>query len=503
MNETAIQQQEAWIEETTEWFTLAHLERSKFHPPSRQTISRLKRLFASTSKAPIRFFVIGGSVPYGVGCDATPWHGTEWDPRGQRCSWPYLLQLLCDRYFGEGKVIVTNLAVGATATPVSTVMLRYELWERSIAIKPDIIIWAHGVNDQVELPAEQRTMHNFLTKFLNPLHDTVRHMRSQQECTEPPLLILFDDFLGERTTYEDPSILNSMSMASAIHRFATWFDYWAVSFASVMQLELLASGRNPVEQVQSLLGTVVNRHAGYMGHLGMATTILYQLIAALEDCREEEESSSAGNTSLLPRSAIPLLSEELKMETVGTEWKKRVKLEARIRAKQELSCASNSTSPLLCTYAWMVNPMCGTFNAAQITERMAPILLPGSQWSAPPEEERKPGWMPQHSGASFSMRLVVKDHALPAQYMTVVAMKSYSEPWIDSTIAISLKVLWKGSTSMTSYRVSGYHEERTSIFVPHRFKLPAMARPGAAIEASFTLTKGQTAKISGLAFCDR
>lgn len=86
--------------------------------------------------------------------------------------------------------------------------------------------------------------------------------------------------------------------------------------------------------------------------------------------------------------------------------------------------------------------------------------------------------------------------------MTVMSMKSFGPNFVNTTLQVSVEVVRSANVTTAAYTIDGYHEPKTSIHVPHKFRLPGEgAKKGDKIIATATLLSGAYFKINGLAFC--
>ena len=80
--------------------------------------------------------VFGGSMTYGVGCNATETQG---------CPWSSRLQQLLDLRFGKGFVEVVNMAIGASCTPEIVHSVIPRILDRVPDV--DVVLHDYSVND--------------------------------------------------------------------------------------------------------------------------------------------------------------------------------------------------------------------------------------------------------------------------------------------------------------------------------------------------------------------
>ena len=156
---------------------------------------------------------------------------------------------------------------------------------------------------------------------------------------------------------------------------------------------------------------------------------------------------------------------------------------------------------------------------------MKQILLQNDGWAAEGYPIRQPraGWYTHLSDSTFSF--MISDTAVESKYVMVYAMKSYSEKWKTSKLAVSTTVVgkntthdrdtmsvlkhragavdWDNTDSSRIYYIDGYHNVRSSVHFPHKIPLSGGgAKAGDSIIFDAKLVVGgQAFKIAGVAFC--
>lgn len=119
------------------------------------------------------------------------------------------------------------------------------------------------------------------------------------------------------------------------------------------------------------------------------------------------------------------------------------------------------------------------------------------------------GWYAKKANAKFSLKIT---STLKTRYMTLVTMKSYGPTFLDAMLRVSVRIQrnkqqqrTESSTTAAAtkdYEISGYHEAKTSVHVPHKFQLPGEgADNGDVILLDVELVRGSNFKVSGIAFC--
>ncbi|KAL3915552.1 MAG: hypothetical protein SGILL_005598, partial [Bacillariaceae sp.] len=183
---------------------------------------------------------------------------------GDSCSWVQRLDLLLNfdydtgrRYSEENNRLfeIHSTAVGGWNTYVSNAVLEYDLISSDEWLNPDIIINAHATNEMHVNTMREAVLHNqthwdyvfdmtqrfirtvLLKKCMIPQPISQQEQQQQQQRSsqdtfnEPPLLIYFDDYLGN----DQRSILDTTIASQSIHILAKYYGIGYVSYADVVR----------------------------------------------------------------------------------------------------------------------------------------------------------------------------------------------------------------------------------------------------------------------------
>jgi hypothetical protein len=177
-----------------------------------------------------------------------------------------------------------------------------------------------------------------------------------------------------------------------------------------------------------------------------------------------------------------------------------------------------------CTFSWFVN-MAGTgFSSKhEINEKMIPVLYDYEKWPSMknawwgtgisrPNKVPVISWAAARKGATFTMR--IENVTFTTKFALLQTLKSYTDEWKDSKLQVIFFILQNGeelksdwytfvnNSTVTSYSIDGYHEDKTSVYYPHRFPLPQNgAKKGDTVIMNATLVGGSKFQISGISFC--
>eukprot|EP00985_Skeletonema_marinoi_P028377 scaffold24732_cov139-Skeletonema_marinoi.AAC.1 len=128
---------------------------------------------------------------------------------------------------------------------------------------------------------------------------------------------------------------------------------------------------------------------------------------------------------------------------------------------------------------------------------MNEVLTSSTGWKAegfPIKQPRaRAGFYAKEPNAHFSLKI---EASIETKYMTIMSMKSYGNNFKDTNLEVDVRIERKGDDAAAAtaevaksskYEVTGYHETRASIHVPHKFELPdGGADIGDSIVANFS-----------------
>ena len=306
-----------------------------------------------------------------------------------------LEHLLNDVVFqGERVVEITNMATGGQTSEWGALLLEYRLFPEPEKL-PDVIISAFSANDESKEPNENEHV------FYEFMQDFVKAANNLHPCDDnAPLLIMADDFYVD-LPYQATRQTGDVLMLSA------WYNLMAVDYASTVKYKVFAEHEGNV--IHPLTSMIFNVHLGIAMHIGMAWTVMFNIVNAfanvcnyfsmgvVHDTNEKYiPPPHWGNTSSLPSTAIDAspfnesaigvgtnetnlaaLDPELlpallrgeppfkhfgrmpkdawgTAEIVGSE------LKANIANNEALCKTLNETEQTKkCTYAWVINAMTG------------------------------------------------------------------------------------------------------------------------------------------------
>jgi len=408
--------------------------------------------------------------------------------RNPSCARPVRLEnLFNEALFGNKSVVkVSNIAGGGASSEIGKIVLDYQLFPEGVKKEsPHVVIWAHAPNDAGQ-PDRDRTFYEHLPGF-------VHAARNLDKCNDDlPMVVILEDFYGSGT-YES---VNQIS--GYLSELSSWYGLTSVNHANVIKHELWANLDIPYT-VSHILGSDYHIHSGMGSHAGVAWTMFFNFLSAFTD------SCTAESLGLdIPVSSIPLkfmgpYDTSGSYDTISPTWR-RNKDEAREYCSRQ-PLLNKTTEP--CTYAFMANSMSGVNSVKGLRAVMKGVLTSSDGWEASGNPVKQPriGWYASKEGAKFSLEIVVSSDT---KFLTIMSMKSYGPKFVDTMLEINVQINRKdtGQHATSSHQITGYHETKTSIHVPHKVELPGGgAQVGDVILLDAILKRGAYFKINGIAFC--
>jgi hypothetical protein len=474
------------VTESFKYFTPERLQRSSLFPgaPLHDIMDILERKLSNASAEPLRVMVFGGSPTAGHGCIANPVDTNIGPPANvafHGCAWGSRLNDMLDGIFGKGVVEITNVAFGGASSIVSVVLLEYGIWPAGyVSQGPDLILWGHSINDHL-LHDEQA-----VSKGLEQFHQAAEKVRL---CNDKlPYVVYVDDCLADMPE----SVEGMFDVSTTLHRLTTWHHTMGISYANMIRQDALSIHDHDSSQ----------RHPGMLHHIAVAWSILFNLLNSMGDtCYRGYPSSSLPGGLQQPFSKdIPSLTREaLKLEDVPNLWKNET-LARKDQCKNVVDDAGSR-----CMYKWIASRMFGIELHDHLTNILKPHLTHNKGWIPLGKPIRSPKlcWHAEHYNATFELKIPVES-PVGARFFTLMAMTSYGDGWQGSLLQVSVQIAKAAQVEgqPVVFNISGYHEDMTSISIPHKLEIP-QADQGDTVIANFEVIGGKTFKIFGMALCSR
>lgn len=495
-----------WTQHLMKFHTIERMRRALGHrPPSSSVFKVLSIIFDyNTTKVPLKILVTGGSVTAGHWCIDNPvgWNGGKGGAPFKECAWPSRLERHLRQLFfndpNEPGVVVYNMAVGAVAVDVATMILEYGLLPNDL-LSPDIVLLAHSPNDANSLNSEQL--------FYTHLNNAVQAARHLRACDDDlPLIGIIDDNVGMN------NVSQAMETSARYFSISSWYQLLYINYGDTARHTLLR--RYKENRTEPLLGGKFQVHGGMGFHISVGWTVVFNLMTLMldacydfvdskqlspstaEEWKNDAKLSSLDNVPwrLSPSKHIAGFYRSSDTESVNKAWLEN------LESSEQHCQLQNSSENLeqLCTFAWMVNKLAGVMRPKDINRAMKPVMTSSFGWEPSGNFYSFPrlGYYASKENAYFYLKIPV---TAPTIYFTVLSTVSYGPNFIDTNLRIEIKFELDNEPAV--YNIDGYHDIHTSPIVPHKFKLPRVANQGEVIYFNATLTSGSYFKIAGLAFC--
>ena len=517
-----------WIDELIQdHYQSYQVQRSAIHPPRLEVILKVLEIISKrinylrrislSAAPPLHILVSGGSLTSGMACgiNHVGLNQPGWMRQYTECAWPARLEHLFNQvlFNGEEVVKVSNLAVGGANSEIGKVLLEYQLFPDSFQL-PDIVIWSHAANDAQEKD-KARAYFESIPGFVNAAHNL-------RMCDDHlPLVVMNEEFFGQHN-----------DVSGAIYKASNWFGLMGISQRNVISHKIFANFDND-DYVNRIIGQK-GLHPGMGGHIGASWTVFYNFISAFTDACDYTSStrisSSASPMPIIKSTDVTAKSvgpyKEKDYGNISSEWKTHQdKIREMCLSEEPFTSSSsinNSTAATIssnhhhqkqlspCTYAFMVNKMTTVSTSADVNKKMNEVLTSNTGWKAEGNLVKQPraGFYAKETNAHFSLKI---DVSMETKYMTIMSMKSYGDNFKDANLEVDVTIQRNKASTLSAeeatkksskYEVTGYHETKTSIHIPHKFELPdGGAKKGDIIVVNFRLVSGSYFKIAGLAFC--
>ncbi|KAG7345687.1 hypothetical protein IV203_033218 [Nitzschia inconspicua] len=516
---------------------------------------------------PLRILVMGGSVAKGVMCNTGLPNYID-----DKCSWPERLKLLLNFDFDTGKrydsneplVQIDDVAVGGWNTAVSNLVLQYDLLQEYQRY-PDIIINAHSTNEMHVNTIQQAVARNqtHWQAAFDMTQDFIRTVskrcllssKSGSSSTdhgyelplnEPPLLIYFDDYLGN----DQRSILDTTTATQGAHVLAKYYGIGYVSFADVVR-DIVYRQTN--ETVFSPNGWYNNNkdvvpsggngamlrevHPGYGMHIASSFVLAYYFLqlqtsfSAMEEYYPKYQINNQqftklssqptpDDTSLLP----PKLDRSLLLDNVSERYYDNTIAERR-------SCTGQRPSYPRCPVSWLIEASPGSYSVDATMDYFRPYLAkdlpqewewfnagvrqrPKFGFTPVPVVDKKLSAQPLGPGTNRTMTLEFhpddddnNNNQLPIATVTVFYLQRNETKWKGSEMTVSVygldhlnstkerkKMMILAQQAVTNYHPSLLRDNKVKTTIE-------LVPPQSHVQVEFKHTGGASFRMTGLAVC--
>jgi len=438
-------------------------------------------------------------------------------------------------------VDIRQVALGGRNTRNAITFWDYALYPNDMPF-PDVVIHEHSTNDmhvitiseaqKLNLPLEDyilqmndKFVRTVLTKpppFLDPNNNNDGKI---QQCEgKPPLLLYFDDYLGN----EQRKISQTLSFGQIINSLSTYYGFGFISYADAVRdlvytktTEFWFSSHSwPKRQVHPGMGMhITSTWILAFNFLNLATTYCDIMKPPIIAAKDKEKSESSGNyfhvLSLLrnktsevkygplkkrPALLPPQLDQNLTLDNISELWQdeKRKKENETTLLPQ---CDTAKKSLLIsnrCLFSWVGDMIEDNLQTIQsVKEQMDPFLLEEKDWKLS-NDEKKMGYIATNTTASFAMKFTNINH--PVETVNFIVINDYKGSMIhvNASIIASTDLRIRSESSMD---IMGFNEKHAKEIVVHELIFDTKANVGDTLRINVQLKSGNRFKILGMAFC--
>mmetsp|Transcript_12817 Transcript_12817/g.19212 ORF Transcript_12817/g.19212 Transcript_12817/m.19212 type:complete len:931 (+) Transcript_12817:127-2919(+) len=416
------------------------------------------------------------------------------------CAWAGRLEHLLNEVMFEGEPIVKidNIAAGGQTSEWGAFVLKYRLFSQADVL-PDVVISAYSANEALDEDPDpgqststSRVFHDFIPSLIEAANDL-------HPCDDyAPLIIMADDFYGDFPN-------QALHQTGDVLMQSIWYNLMAVNYASVVRYKVLPEVYD-YEQAQAqaqarhhdhhhhhhhpLIASKFTTHLGMAFHIGMAWTMLFNIINAfVEVCNDEVLglTPDAIENYILPSQSVEArkgtadnaendsivvpskqnssgdsdLILKLQQKEAPTKYFSRVEREgqdqaytvgmqvAKNIADRDAHCGNHTSintndtifQPRECAYAWVSHqfPSTSFIHKEQLAEKMEEVIISNNGWLADGDPITNPrtGWYTYESNSSFTMR--IENITEDTNAVIIYAMKSYGPKFLRSKLSVTTR----------------------------------------------------------------
>ena len=493
---------------------------------------------------PVRILILGGSVTLGVNCPRYPaWKAPS---KVHSCSWVGRDIAGINKLLGEDVVNYRAYPMGGTNSKLGSMLLEYNV---GLIEDYDVIINAYSTNDMHSKSmkdAEGRGM-TLERSLLESTQEFVRAgLQNVKRCRDRklPLLIFYNDYMGN----EQQDIMTINSYTSSISQLAS---HYGISHFSMAELAKHVIMGDPDETWFSPNDWPErNVHPGRGFHIATQWVFMYNFLEMATTYCDMKDTNSlplrdvrsfnnikANNVTRIatstspfshwtgyaptqglplknnkspsyPRKPLPLpfgppppLNENLTLINSSSKWRE---LEIEALAAEQSECETGIFSP--CAFAFIGN-LPGAKRPKQLEKLFQKVMVNNTGWGVVNDHE-KIGYAALEEGATFKIRVYVRDSDQPVKSLTILSMKSYGEKWKDSLLHVNvthnpnLKDPTSVPVTIGEMDIQGFHDKHTSEYYTHKIDLRHSVGAREELWVDAVLKGGSTFKIAGMLICD-
>lgn len=503
----------------------------------------------SSSPRKLNILVMGGSVTMGVLCQTNPVPGVNMNAYSRRnCAWPDRLKCFLEKLLGGDVVTVSSITLGGSNTETGTTIWDYGLSDETPY--PDILINAYSTNDMHVNSMTSASEQN-KTLASNLFDVTQRFIRSvlqppggsKCEGRKPPLLIYFDDYVGN----EQNEILQTTAVSETLNVLSTYYGIAHISYADAIRDMVYGDS---AEEWFSPHGWFDKEgkfsrqiHPGTSMHISATWVIAFNLLNMITSyCSVTSGGSDiidrnhgyqeradwekrnygyrpirglpmltdskhlAGGPMPKPSGLPPTLDATLKLETITQIWRGNSSYHDDSTDCDQHSNADNEPLTKPCAFAWVTGLSRSCKTKGCLNDKWKAFITENHGWAFE-DDNSKLGFACNGPNSTFVFEL--QKLSQPVRSIAFLVMKSYGDKWSGSKISIDAFINRSPDTKearVNSMEIEGFHAKQTSEIYVSKMdltkELPEGALAGDSVKVAVELVGGSTFKITGLAFCD-
>jgi hypothetical protein len=266
-----------------------------------------------------------------------------------------------------------------------------------------------------------------------------------------------------------------------------------VSSAQVVRRLVYAQTRetifSPAWNLQSLT-TKSNVHYGLSGHMTVAWVLLYSILqVTVNVCQDEYAGMVVARTTPPP----PTVSSSSSSSS-------------RSPPPPPKTCPQDAP----CSMAFLAAPLGTHNNAKDLNNYLRQFTLSNTNSSWQAQDQLRDGGYQNKLGVvatapNATLVLGLMHISQPVRVITFHTLKSYTSKFYGSQLSVVLEIFYHQQViHTTSVKISGYHNQTTSVAEPYVLDLKEHYAPtGSSLRMRIQLQHGTTFQINALLFCSR
>ncbi|CAB9523611.1 expressed unknown protein [Seminavis robusta] len=471
---------------------------------------------------PVQIIILGGSIMQGTNCRkmVNQLQMKDLFLPLRDCCWGHRLGAFINQLFQVPLVEVTHIGIGGTNSATGTTLLQFELLPPQAAQHPDIIINGYSTNDMHSFTIQEAQLSNLtlgdqIRVMVEDFYRNATMMRhSQQDCqadgdqqstaeeqqstSVPPLVVHFDDYMGN----EQRQILGTLEGSSTVQSLARYYGFASMSYVNVVRdwvygdtheswfspagwypnknsamereihpqlgMHIVATwvaAYNLLHMTTTFCSLEPWRHANKGGDrdiLEQSYETTRQVLSQMPPLRGDTQYVPGGKPKPPPRSLPPRLTKELSLERVSEQWEQESSLlQNQVQQQSTKVCSAGAK----CPFAWVsrIRPA-AIPNVTETLHKKGDVAYQAywkahtvSGFGGSANDESKSSWAFQsdhgktgvcpQNGVGSKLLLEIPPPissvelvrlGVPINSVTLFYMKSYGERWADSTVRLDV-----------------------------------------------------------------